>query len=216
MQTLLKTGALALILAGVVLVSGCPNPADNTAKANVGNAKEENKPAAGTTGAELKFSNDGSKLEFTGSKVTGKHDGGFKKFDGVITLDKENKSIVGVTVEIDVTSVWTDNFDSPNERLTGHLKSPDFFDAEKNPKGKFVSTKITKDGDKYKVEGNLTLRGETKGIEFPATLNVNDKEATAKAEFHINRKDFKMAYAGKADDLIRDEVVIRFDVAAKR
>lgn len=200
------------------LCVACPNPADDAPKAKVG----ETKKAAATKPAEAKPAMPAgehamldlgpeSKVMFVGSKVTGTHEGGFKDVDGTIHLTPD---VVGSKAEIviDTTSVYTDA-----EKLTGHLKSPDFFDVEKYPMAKFAISDIKKgEGDKYNVVGELTLHGVTKSIEFPATIGVDDDAVTAKAEFSINRKDFGIVYAGKSDDLIRDAVLIKLDIVAPK
>jgi polyisoprenoid-binding protein YceI len=66
----------------------------------------------------------------------------------------------------------------------------------------------------HTVKGKLTLHGVSKIVTFPATIALSGKEVSGKAEFSINRKDFGIAYAGKADDLIRDGVVLKIDVKA--
>jgi polyisoprenoid-binding protein YceI len=105
--------------------------------------------------------------------------------------------------------------------LTNHLKTADFFDVAKYPKATFVSTKIEPDntgaaGQAFKVLGNLELHGVKKSIAFPATIKVTPESASVEAEFAINRKDFAIVYAGKADDLIRDGVVIKLDLKVPR
>ena len=120
--------------------------------------------------------------------------------------------------EIDMSSTWADN-----DKLTGHLKSPDFFDVAKFPKSTFESTEITKGSTdtKYKdathtVTGNLMLHGVTKSIQFPAKIAVTTDAATLDSEFFLNRKDFQINYPGMANDLIRDEVVIKLAIRAPR
>ena len=109
---------------------------------------------------------------------------------------------------------------SDADGLTEHLKTGDFFEVSKFPKSSFKSTKIVADtakgADNYTVTGDLTMRGVTKSITFPAVIKVSDAEVTVNSEFSINRKDFGIIYAGKADDLIRDDVVIRFDLRSAR
>ena len=112
---------------------------------------------------------------------------------------------------IAVKSVFTDS-----EKLTGHLQSPDFFDAEKFPEATFVTTTIAANGDAFTVTGDLTLHGVTKSITFPAKLALQGETVKATADFAINRKDFGIVYAGKADDLIADNVAINFDLTAKK
>jgi polyisoprenoid-binding protein YceI len=118
-----------------------------------------------------------------------------------------------VAIDIDTASVVTDEPD-----LTAHLKTPDFFDVAKYPKATFVSTKITPDESSgtQTVTGNFDLHGVKKSITFPATIHVTPESVTVDAEFSINRKDFGIVFAGKADDLIRDGVVIKLNVKAPR
>ena len=106
-------------------------------------------------------------------------------------------------------STWADN-----DKLAGHLKSPDFFDVEKFPVTMFTTTSIEPDGAMHKVTGNLNLHGVTKSISFPATIQIAAETVTVKAEFAINRKDFNINYPGKSDDLIRDNVVLKLDIKA--
>lgn len=152
---------------------------------------------------------EGTEVGFKGSKVTGSHDGGFRKVSGAITVPEGDLSKAGVEVTIDMTSVYSDD-----EKLTEHLSSPDFFDVAKFPTSTFKSTSITPSDSAYTISGDLTLHGVTKGISFPAELTLNGSEVTAKAEFAINRKDFEIVYPGKPDDLIRDDVVVKFDLKA--
>ena len=155
-----------------------------------------------------------------GSKVTGSHELNFKEFTGYFAA-KDGKAEGGaIGFEVKVASLeeivkerteWVDKFE-------GHMKSPDFFDVEKFPTATFVSTEIKAGGDPaaagstHTIKGNLTLRGTTKETTFPATIAINGKEVTGKAEFSINRKDFGIVYAGKPADLIRDGVVLKLDL----
>ena len=105
-----------------------------------------------------------------------------------------------------------------SEKLTRHLKSADFFDVEKFPRGSFKSTSIKSGGEggaSHTVSGNLELRGETKHVSFPATITVADG-VRVQAEFTINRNDFGINYAGMADDLINDDVLIKLTLDAKK
>ena len=173
-------------------------------------------PAAATApvSGTLEFTGQTSKVEFTGSKVTGSHSGGFKTFTGTAGLTPDGSSLASLTADIDTASTWSDN-----EKLTGHLKAPDFFDVTKYPKATFVTTEIKPGGEKgatHAVTGNLTLHGVTKSITFPATVVVKDGSATLTTSFALNRKDFGIAYAGMTNDLIRDEVVIKLDLKAAK
>ena len=216
---------LAILVLGLsIFVAACEDPAANKAKATV-NEPSVNKPAnsapapatpaTAPKGEALAISAENSKVEFTGSKVTGKHDGGFKQFSGAIDLVNNKVEESSVYVDIDATSVFTDA-----DKLTEHLKSGDFFEVEKFPKASFRSTKIeadtTKGAGNYLVTGDLTLHGVTKSVSFPAEIKISAEDVSVSSEFAINRKDFGIVYAGKADDLIRDDVVIRLDLKTPR
>ena len=66
------------------------------------------------------------------------------------------------------------------------------------------------------ITGNLTLHGVTKQIQFPAEVHVADDAVNLSAEFAINRFDFDVKYPGKANDLIRKEVVLKLNVKAPK
>ncbi len=104
-----------------------------------------------------------------------------------------------------------------NPKLTGHLQSADFFDVAKFPTARFTSTSIAqgKDGTTT-VTGDLTMHGVTQRISFPAQVTQSGDLATATAAFGINRKDFGLVYPGMPDDLIKDEVLLKLDVQARR
>jgi polyisoprenoid-binding protein YceI len=183
-------------------LASCSDPADKVAKSAASAPKDAAKPS----GKEYVIRSE-STVGFVGSKVTGSHNGGFKKFAGKITA--ANGAVTAAEVKIATTSLWADN-----EKLTGHLKTGDFFDVQRYPTATFTMTSIAPGEKGRTVSGNLELHGVTKSISFPADIQVTDDTVTVKAEFAINRKDFGINYAGKADDLIRDNVVLKLDVKA--
>jgi polyisoprenoid-binding protein YceI len=127
----------------------------------------------------------------------------------VATLRKSS-----VTAEIDIASLTVEP-----AKLARHLKTPDFFDAEKFPKAKFASTAIVAGGAAgatHTVTGNLELHGVSKSISFPAKIAIAGDSVSVDAEFAINRKDFGIVYAGMADDLIKDDVLIKLTLRAKQ
>jgi polyisoprenoid-binding protein YceI len=190
----------SLVAAGIFAV-GCSNPADKTESAKVADAVEAGQAVASAKSYTI---SPESTISFVGSKVTGSHDGGFKSFNGTIAL-AGGKIVPPSKVTIQTESLWADN-----ERLTGHLKSPDFFDVATFPTAEFAVTSMS-NGE---MTGNLTLHGVTKSITFKPTVSISDSVVTLKAEFDVMRFDFGIVYKGKADDLIRDEVVIKLDVKA--
>jgi polyisoprenoid-binding protein YceI len=196
------------------LAFGCANPAANKPRATVGNAAPENNSAAPAAAEKLIISPDTSKVEFVAAKVTRSHNGSFKQFAGAIDLVKNNVDESRVSIDIQTNSVMTDD-----EGLTKHLQTPDFFDVAKYPKATFVSTRIepnTAGGATHSVTGNFDLHGVKKSITFPATIKIAPDGVSVNAEFAINRKDFGLLYPGKADDLIRDGVVIKLTLNMSR
>jgi polyisoprenoid-binding protein YceI len=197
-------------LAPLLFLIGCSNPADNVPAAAVkdADAGEPAKTAATSERLYAATPSSGS-IEFIGSKVTGSHKGGFKNF--VAEFRAAGGELVGAgnKVVIDMNTAWADN-----ERLTGHLKSPDFFNAAQFPTATFVSSSVEKKATNSLVTGNLTLHGVTKQISFPAQIQVADDAVTVAAQFVLNRFDFDIKYPGKANDLIRKEVVMRLNMKA--
>jgi polyisoprenoid-binding protein YceI len=201
--------SFATLATGLLILGGaaCSNPADNVPAATVSDPATTPAPmeAHGRT-----FSiGEGSTINFIGSKITGQHDGGFRKFQGEIHLMDQDPAKSHVRVSIDTTTLWADN-----EKLTGHLQSPDFFDVATFPTATFSSTAIAPEGDGFKVTGTLDLHGVTRTISFPARIDITADGVAVDAEFSIMRFDFGIVYPGKTDDLIRDEVVIKLDLTA--
>ncbi len=198
--------ALLPIFASALLV-GCGNPADGVQEAEVTVGSGESLEAV--AGAKVYTLTSDSSIAFTGSKITGSHSGGFKAFTGSISV-ADGVIVAPSKIEIDMDSTWSDS-----DKLTGHLKNSDFFDVPAFPTSTFVLTGIEQSGDSYSVTGDLTLHGVTKSIAFDAMIDITDSQLSLNAEFFIKRFDFDIVYEGKADNLIRDEVVIKLDVKAE-
>ena len=123
-------------------------------------------------------------------------DGDFKAFEGKIITSKPDFADATIEFSADVNSINTDV-----EARDKHLKSPDFFDAEKNPTLTFKSTSFKKEkGKEYKVTGNLSLHGVTKEVVLKAVLVGTTTNPMSKKEMagfritgNINRTDFGIA-----------------------
>ena len=202
---------LLAILGAALSTFACADPAANKTKATVGNAAPESAAAKPANAETLAITPENSQVEFVAAKVTRSHNGSFKQFNGSIDLVNNSPDQSRVTIDIQANSVVTDEPD-----LTKHLQTPDFFDVAKFPKATFTSTKIEPAGGNYNITGNFDLHGVKKAITFPATIQVAADKVTVSAEFSINRKDWNLTYPGKADDLIRDGVVIKLNVNAPR
>lgn len=115
--------------------------------------------------------------------------GSFETFTGSVAIAEDGTP--SVQAEIDVTSINT-----RNEQRDGHIRSADFFDAEKFPKATFVSTAVEPAGDDYKLIGDFTLKGVTKSVELKLEFNGvhagmgQGEVAGFEATTVINRKDF--------------------------
>lgn len=177
-------------------------------------AKLETPPPAATpaAGAIFKVDTAQSSIQALGAKVTAQHPIDFKEFDGALQVD--GGKVTGVKFEVKMASLVSDA-----EKLTEHLKTPDFFDVAAHPTATFASTEIkegsTEAGFTHTITGDFQIRGTTKRITFPAKIEATPTEVKANSEFVINRKDFNIVYAGKADDLIQDNVKMTIKLVAK-
>jgi polyisoprenoid-binding protein YceI len=141
---------------------------------------------------------------------------GIATFRGSFT-QVEAQLVDGVlTGQVDVASV-----DVPVEQLKGHLLAPDFFDAEANPTVAFKSTKLTLDGDRLQLEGELTLRGVTKPIQATGSfagptqyLDGNDRVAI-EATTVIDRHEYGVSWNAplpNGGNAVGDDVTISVDL----
>jgi polyisoprenoid-binding protein YceI len=200
---------IRIVLFGLLLIPACANPAADQPRAITGEAVPASSPSVMRERYSVK--SDSSKIEFVGSNIKASQHGSFGEFAGMIDFTGQPEtSAVGIT--IDMNSLTT-----AEPKLTEHLKTADFFDVVKYPQATFESTEIKPGGDKgatHTVTGNLQLHGVTKSITFPATIVVSPGVVTVDSTFSINRKDFGISYAGAADNLIRDDVVLTLKVRA--
>jgi polyisoprenoid-binding protein YceI len=206
-QRVFLASTLLLGLAAIACSTEAPsNPEPATAAAVV----EQKAPTpaalpeipAGTT---LQADVSRSRFEFTGSKITGSHLGGFKVYEASAAWD--GTTITSGEVVIDMTSLYTDA-----DKLTGHMLSPDFFDAETYPQATFRTTSSTGAAGSVILVGDLTLRGVTEAIEFPAQVAVTADGVKLTATFEIVRQRWGVVYPGLPDDLIKDQVGIEFEL----
>ncbi len=151
-------------------------------------------------GDEYKFDAAHSSAGFTVSHlVISKTTGKFDDISAKVNLDESDLTKSSVDVTIKVASINTGD-----AKRDGHLKSPDFFDAEKNPDITFKSTKIAKTDDGYAITGNLTIKAVTKEVTFPFKFNgfaefMGTKRFGAEATLTINRQDYGVTWNKKLD-----------------
>jgi len=130
-----------------------------------------------------------SAVKWAARQVTHGHNGTVAISAGQLAFDKAGK-LAGGSLELDMTSIKELTLTDPekNAKLIRHLKSPDFFDAGKHPKGVLTLTSATSTGgDNYTLAANLTLKGISHNITFPATISKTDTKVTANAKLKINR-----------------------------
>lgn len=162
-----------------------------------------------------------SALVWKAKKVTGEHTGTVKLSGGDLTT--EGKTINGGTFDIDLTSLTVTDISNPeaNAKLTGHLKSDDFFSVEKYPKASFVLSSATvKSGNDYLVKGKLTIKGITRDIDFPAVIVRDAKKITATAKIIVDRTKYDIRYRSPnffenlGDKAIDDEFALDLSLVA--
>lgn len=188
-------------------------------------------PTGAATDAKMAVDLSSSVVTWIGTKPVGQHNGVIKLKDGSITLS--NGQVAGGSFTIDMNTLEaTDGDAKSNGKLTGHLKAPDFFEVEKHPEAKFDITgvqpytvpadttqKALLPGVTHTITGNLTMKGNTQSVSFPAVLNVTADALTAKANFNIDRTKWGLSYGNDkslGDKFIRPEVNIGLSIAAHK
>ena len=192
--------------------------------ADVGDAPEATTTAVDADATPLEFvgtplaiAPSDSTVAWTAAKVTGRHVGGFGNVRG--TLYATPDAVTGADITIATASIFSDS-----DRLTDHLRSPDFFEVETYPEASFRTTEIRPltdtdapdwAGATHVVTGVLTMHGASNQLEFPAQIEVDGASARVVSSFNINRQDWGLSYPGKPDDLIQDQVNLRIDLQAE-
>ena len=147
------------------------------------------------------------------------HNGIVKMKSGNVILKGNN--IVGGTFLLDMTSINSEDLTGDYQaKLNSHLKTGDFFETEKYPTASYTITSVINNNDKmypYLVKGNLTAKGVTKPVNFPALIGINKGLLTLKSnKFSFNRQDFGIAYQSTMKDVfVKDEVDMQISLEAK-
>ena len=145
--------------------------------------------------------------------------GQFNVISGHLHIDEQHPENSWVDAQADASSI-----DTRDERRDAHLKSPDFFDAQKHPTLTFKSTRVEHvGGNEYKVYGDLTIRGVTKPVVFNAEYNGQGKNpwgmqvAGLSAKTKINRKEWDLNWNQALETggwLVSEDVTIEIDLEA--
>jgi polyisoprenoid-binding protein YceI len=173
--------------------------------------------AASAAPATWTIDQNHSQVGFSIRHFFSKVPGNFGKFQGAIVYDPQKPEVSSVKVEIDASSINTQN-----EKRDNHLRSEDFFDVAKFPTLTFVSTKVAASGDnKLKVDGNLTMHGVTKPVTLFVTFlgagpSMNGEQRSGfEAITTLNRKDFGILWNKTLDQggtMLGDDVDIHLGV----
>ena len=134
-----------------------------------------------------------SSIAWLAKKVTGEHNGTVGISAGALNVN--GNKLIGGNFTIDLKTIKALDITDPgyNQKFIGHITSGDFFEIEKFPTASFVITKVAGN----QVTGNLTVKGITKSITFPAEIAVKGGKVTAKANITIDRTDFNIKYGSK-------------------
>jgi polyisoprenoid-binding protein YceI len=142
-------------------------------------------------------------------------EGKFNEYEAAVLSKSDDFNGAEVTFKAKTASVNTEN-----EKRDGHLKSPDFFDAEKFPEITFKGTLVKVSAGKYKLKGDLTMKGVTKQVEFDVTggSQVNTGRGIKsgfKFTAAINRQDYGLTWSNKVptgEMVVGDEVILNVKV----
>ena len=216
----MKQSLLALT-AGALLMVAC-----QTAPEADQAATTEEQTATTAAGDTLSIDITGSTIGWVGTKTGGQHNGTFNIANGFLTVSDGN--VTGGAFDIDVTSLSVLDLTGEDKgKLEGHLKSADFFLVDSFPTAKFEITNVAAfdpatntsklAGATHTISGNLTLRGQTNNVTFPAIVKIENGNVTAVADFNIDRTNWGLVYKGPnnpADWFIAKEVNLKIDVKA--
>jgi polyisoprenoid-binding protein YceI len=204
----------------VLFLASCGNKPDEEKNAEVGEAGEidENAGANATT---YIIDTEASNVRWEGFKSVGySHWGPVDISEG--TIGVEGDKIVSGSFTIDMTSIQSEDLAEDQEKhdkLIGHLGSDDFFSVSSHPTSTFQIQSVEM-GSPATVTGNLTIKGITKSITFPAEITMDGNSLHATADFNIDRTNWDIVYSSASvfddlgDDFIKDEMNIQLDIHA--
>jgi len=179
-------------------------------------ADEPGTPMAAPEGATTYTVDAGnSKMYWRGTKPTGTHDGTINVSGGQFMV--ADGKVVGGMVEIDMTTIANVDLAADEEKkaqLEGHLKSPDFFNVAEHPKAMLEVTKLEagEGENNYNVSGNLTIKGITHEVTFPAMMMMEEGKMMAKANFKLDRSKWNVTFGSKSFPELLGEVVVSDDM----
>jgi polyisoprenoid-binding protein YceI len=130
-----------------------------------------------------------SQLQFKGYSLLAKVLGTFHRFSGEIVADAQQLNASHVRFVIETVSL-----DTANAKRDQHLRSKDFLFVDQYPTIIFTSTSVTREGLAYAVQGELEMRGVTKRVTIPVTIEQRHDEIVVQGSITLNRRDFGIQY----------------------
>ncbi|MET4073724.1 YceI family protein [Hymenobacter sp. UYCo722] len=169
-----------------------------------------------------------STLGWEGKAVTHGHEGTMNFTSGELLV--KGNAVVGGTVTVDMkTMKATDIKDADSQgKFVGHMSSDDFFGVEKFPTSTFKIVSVAPikgaaaTADNATITGDMTIKGVTQRLSFPAKVGVKDGVAAATGKVTIDRTKFGLKYGSKTffdsigDKAIYDNFDLTFNVIAKK
>lgn len=216
-----------MLVAGITMGSvACKNDKEN--KVEPGEAQE----AAVATEEAMTYEIDttASTIEWRGTKPTGEHQGTINIQDGTLMATSEEITSGQVTIDMTSINVTDEGIDEKDKTsLENHLKGTvegketDFFNVNEYPTATFEITGVTEENGQKMLQGNLTLKDETKNIQFPINSDLDGETITLESEtFTIDRTDWGVNYGSKSvfdnlgDNFISDDMELTINVTARR
>lgn len=212
------------MIAGIALATvGCKN--DNR-EAQTGEALDV--ATANMEAVEFKVDPTASVIEWQGEKPTGVHTGTIQIAEG--TFQANDSIVESGTFVIDMASINVTDLEGDDKaNLENHLKGTvagkegDFFNINEFPQAKFEVTGISQVNGQNMLQGNLTMKGETKNVEFPVNIDLNGEEIVLTSEtFTIDRTKWNINFKSKSvfdslgDNFINDEIGLTIKVVATK
>lgn len=231
-----------LFLSAALLTFACGAPSETV-------ETSEAKEVAEATGKALNLDMDATTISWRGYKPAGQHFGKIPATEGSLVVTGDE--ITGGKFTFDITGLKIEDLEEGSEnygKLWGHLQSPDFFDAANHPTATFeitgiepfaagdviadmeqfetdntpmAASELSPETPTHWISGNLTMRGTSKNIKFPAAVAMENGVVTAKAGFNIDRTEWGLSYGDEAnavdkakDQFIYNTVSLMLDVKA--
>ena len=229
-----------LLLVTILLITGCSaeeagedsasltasSTATSTIMKVVGestNQETQKETEGNTINQSITINTKESAVNWGGKKFTGHgHEGTINIKEGNLTTNID-QNITGGEFTIDMSSIKDDE---GSKSLEGYLKNKDFFDVVQFPEARLLITHIFPDGElkdksEHTITADLTIKGITRDIVFPATVALDEKDLEITANFEIDRTRWNIKYGsgkffkGLGDKVINDEINFKITLKAK-